>query len=279
MCKFCTQHGDGKKWYLQAENYSEDLRSDLRRREMMLDFVKDFGHSVTWGFRGLEVLKRLPGPVRRMVTARAASRQQAEHYGQPVPIEDCARIFDIANSIVRLPCICRAHSGGPDKAYCLAISVNPMDAELGTTVHEQLAGPDTSGFQSISKDEALRLLREWEHEGLLHSVWTFVTPFIGAICNCSDPSGCLAMRAICRYDFPMMWKGEYVAIADPELCVGCGACVKLCPFEAVDLDPARRKAVVRLDRCYGCGICRSQCPTDALSLVGREQLPETADLW
>lgn len=33
MCEFCAKHGDGKKWYLQAKNYSEDLTADLRRQK------------------------------------------------------------------------------------------------------------------------------------------------------------------------------------------------------------------------------------------------------
>ena len=24
MCEFCHKHGEGKKWYLQAQNYAED---------------------------------------------------------------------------------------------------------------------------------------------------------------------------------------------------------------------------------------------------------------
>ena len=25
MCEFCTEHGEGKKWYLQMKNYAEGL--------------------------------------------------------------------------------------------------------------------------------------------------------------------------------------------------------------------------------------------------------------
>ena len=39
MCEFCHQHGEGKKWYLQAKNYSDDLLSDVRRRKFIEDFV------------------------------------------------------------------------------------------------------------------------------------------------------------------------------------------------------------------------------------------------
>jgi hypothetical protein len=38
MCDFCIQHGEGKKWYLQAKNYGEDLLSDVRRRRFITDF-------------------------------------------------------------------------------------------------------------------------------------------------------------------------------------------------------------------------------------------------
>ena len=38
MCEFCHKHGEGKKWYLRAENYSTDLLSDLKRRKFIADF-------------------------------------------------------------------------------------------------------------------------------------------------------------------------------------------------------------------------------------------------
>jgi hypothetical protein len=25
MCEFCTEHGEGKKWYLQMKNYAKEL--------------------------------------------------------------------------------------------------------------------------------------------------------------------------------------------------------------------------------------------------------------
>ena len=41
MCEFCVKHGEGKKWYLEAKNYAEDLLSDLRRREYISGFEPD----------------------------------------------------------------------------------------------------------------------------------------------------------------------------------------------------------------------------------------------
>ena len=41
MCEFCLKHGEGKKWYLQASNYSDDLLSDIRRRKFIETFFTD----------------------------------------------------------------------------------------------------------------------------------------------------------------------------------------------------------------------------------------------
>jgi len=60
---------------------------------------------------------------------------------------------------------------------------------------------------------------------------------------------------------------------DTETCTGCGACVDICPFAALDL--VDNVAVVNED-CTACGACISECPVEALSLPEREQ--EVTDL-
>ena len=42
MCQFCVEHGEGKRWYLEASNYAYDLDSDLKRREYVLEFIRGF---------------------------------------------------------------------------------------------------------------------------------------------------------------------------------------------------------------------------------------------
>ena len=46
MCQFCHTHGDGKKWYLNAENYSEELLDNLERRHYFQEFLPQYGQ--TW---------------------------------------------------------------------------------------------------------------------------------------------------------------------------------------------------------------------------------------
>lgn len=273
MCQFCVQHGDGKAWYLQAETYAYDLEADLKRRAYMLDFIRDFGESRTWALANLERLERLPAPLRDLGRTAASRRMRTFHYGQPVPIEECEAIFDIATSVVRVPCPCRYEAGTKDEGYCLAITTKPIDALLDEGFRDYDVGPDAAKFERLTKAEALALLRRAESEGLMHSVWTFVTPFIGAICNCSLEAGCMAMRITVEHATPIMFKGHHIAEVDAEACTGCRSCVAQCPFKALTVDRANRRASVDREACYGCGVCRAACSRGALRLVEREGSP------
>jgi ferredoxin len=273
MCQFCVQHGDGKTWYLQASAYAYDLDSDLKRREYLLDFLKDFGRGRTFALTNLDRLERLPAPLRDLGRSIATSRMKQFHFGQPVPIEECEAIFDIATSVVRIPCPCRYEAGTKDEGYCLAITTKPIDRYLDEGFADYEVGPDLAKFERLTKAEALALLRRSEVQGCMHSVWTFVTPFIGAICNCNLESGCMAMRITVEHETPIMFKGHYLAEADLEACTGCAQCVERCPFSAIAVGPGHKRAMVDTGKCYGCGVCRSACEYGALRLVEREPVP------
>jgi ferredoxin len=268
MCEFCAQHGDGKKWYLEADNYAYDLSRDIERQKYVLDFVWEFDRRMKRNVPLLKAFKTAPKPVQAAFRAYTQPRQMRDHFGQPVPIEECDKVFDLATSIVQLPCVCRHFAGTPERGYCIAMTVTPQDAIFEEAFKDFAEGPDTSKLQRLTKAEAMAVLRRAESEGLMHSVWTFKSPFIAAICNCDLASGCMAMKTTLTFDYKTMWKGEYRAQVDESACVGCGACVERCPFSAVSLRP---DGVVLVDpeACYGCGICRSACSTEALSLTDR----------
>lgn len=49
-----------------------------------------------------------------------------------------------------------------------------------------------------------------------------------------------------------------------ESCIGCGACVDVCPTGAIALN-ADGKAEVAEDTCIDCGACVGTCPNGAIS--------------
>jgi heterodisulfide reductase subunit A len=69
-----------------------------------------------------------------------------------------------------------------------------------------------------------------------------------------------------------------VAVVDEKLCIGCGTCVKVCPFNAPQLVDVEVKAeeLVYLAKksrinpamCKGCGSCAASCPVGAISPGG-----------
>lgn len=49
------------------------------------------------------------------------------------------------------------------------------------------------------------------------------------------------------------------------LCIGCGACVRVCPHRVFSLASGVAQMDAR-DRCMECGACKMNCPTEAIDL-------------
>ena len=281
MCEFCHKHGEGQKWYLRAENYSDDLLSDLKRRKFIADF---FSGAEEHRQRRTDVRRQQPMPwfVRSVLRPYIVSRQKKVHFGQVLPIEDVEKVFGFVGNIVRLPCYCRYINLGTEQRFCYGISMAPQEGEMFKIIKEidmaYLTGPDTSGLEELTKEEALENFRQYEKEGLCHTVWTFVAPFIGGICNC-DRSDCGSMQATVTEGIPSMFRAEYVAEVNPELCNGCRQCMRVCQFGAIGYSAAKKKIFIDPLRCYGCGICRASCTKDAIQLHDRASVPVAANLW
>jgi ferredoxin len=281
MCEFCHKHGEGKKWYLEAKNYSEDLLSDLNRRKFIIDFLKR-PESLRRSMHRLNDFDNAPTFVKRAITRRVSKKMKKVHFGQVVPIEEVERIFDFVTSVARFACICRHVTLGSEQRFCFGVSMAPHGGELAQIVREidvaYMTGPNTAGIEQFSKEEALSFMREHEKDGLCHTVWTFIAPFIGGICNC-DKSDCLAMRTTVTHGLPVMFRAEYVAKVEPDLCSGCRECMRVCQFGAIGYSAAQEKSLIDPRRCYGCGICRSVCSKDAISLDERSAVRMAKSLW
>jgi ferredoxin len=281
MCEFCLKHGEGKKWYLQAKNYSDDLLNDLRRRRFIAHFFSDPEDLKKKAGR-LGQLDGAPGFVRRIMGRLISARMKKLHYGQVLPIEDVERIFAMVGSVVRVACICRHVTLGQEKRYCYGVTLRPDGGQFHEIIRSLdksfLTGPDMPEMERLSADQALASLRDHEREGLCHTVWTFGTPFIAGLCNC-DRADCLAMRCTVTHNVPVMFRAEYVGAIDPDACTGCRQCMRVCQFGAITYSAANHKAAIDPRRCYGCGICRAVCPQNAIGLAPRDSVPLAARLW
>jgi heterodisulfide reductase subunit A len=56
-----------------------------------------------------------------------------------------------------------------------------------------------------------------------------------------------------------------VSIIDEDKCTGCGTCIVLCPYNALDKNDDGKASVTEV-LCKGCGTCASSCPEKAASL-------------
>lgn len=62
------------------------------------------------------------------------------------------------------------------------------------------------------------------------------------------------------------------AVYDTQKCVGCGKCVFICPYEAIEAQPLATPEI-NMDKCVGCGACALVCPHLAIQLKNFEYEP------
>jgi ferredoxin len=277
MCEFCTQHGEGKKWYLNARNYSTDLLNELERRKFITHFYHE---TIEKGNRSLNLLEKILHRrllIPRAIRERGVQQSKIHHFGQVIPLEEISKILDITTSIVRVNCGCRWAAEKKESRTCYGLSIGPphwyelLDIDF-------FGSPEISQLENLTKEEALTAMADAEREGMMHSLWTVETPFIGAICNC-DERYCLAMRSSLGQKMPVMFRAEYVAVVSNDSCKGCKACVEKCQFNAINYQGKKKPVTIDAAKCFGCGVCRAFCPEDAISLLERENHPVAGQFW
>jgi len=67
-------------------------------------------------------------------------------------------------------------------------------------------------------------------------------------------------------------KNAMKAVYETEECVGCGKCVFICPYGAIEWNPIGTPEI-NLEACLGCGACAIVCPHQAIELRGYEYEP------
>ena len=279
MCEFCVKHGEGKKWYLNVKNYSHDLLSDIKRKEFVTDhfnWIDRNCRKYSWLIKTISY--KLPF-ARSILNYFIRRIFMYEHWSQVISIEDAAKILEFTNSITRVPCVCRKILKGKEERLCFLISLNPKKLGIADIIDQSFfGGPDVAKFEKVNKDWTLNFMKKSEEKGMVHTIWAIKAPFAAILCNCDLETGCIPMKMI-KDRTPFTFKAEYIAEVNKSMCTGCQKCIKICPFNAIEMDKKSKKAEINIKKCYGCGICRQVCKENTISLKDRRSIKETANIW
>jgi ferredoxin len=189
--------------------------------------------------------------------------------------ERASAIIEEADSRAVGVCFCRHKLHHLDKAcgapleLCMA-----FDTAADYLVRNGLARP-------FDASEGVELLHQaYEHGLVQYAENVRVGPnFICSCCSCCCDTLIAARRfAVLR----PVHTTRFLPVVDEERCNGCGACVEVCPVEAMltlsvapgngnGLRARRTTATVDEDRCLGCALCTRACRRAALSLAEREE--------
>ena len=179
----------------------------------------------------------------------------------PLPIE--AALEKVEESTCRYyvqECDCRVYHHDTVHMRDSCIHFFEGEAPLNSNLHRGYG-------RELTKEQVKDLLVELDRDGLVHN-WEG-----HGFCNCCACC-CWAMRGIKDYQakgydlFGEYIQASYVIQTHPGVCIGCGACVSICPTRALHLE----NSVISVDRnrCLGCGVCRTRCHVQALTIAVRE---------
>jgi electron transport complex protein RnfB len=190
------------------------------------------------------------------------------------PYERASQIVESAKAWGVRDCICRTQQRlvgrGCERLVAGCITLAPVP---GAFDYSEVT-------KAITKDEALRILREAEEAGLVHSTGNY-RDGIYYICNCCSCC-CGVLRALADHPTPSeVVRSDFVAEVDADSCVACGQCVERCPMSAASISD--NVSSIEPGRCIGCGLCAATCAVGAITLQRRKgtpsELPASLDEW
>jgi len=204
---------------------------------------------------GAEGIMGAEPAIHRVIPSQAAIKPE-----WVLPYDDVREILKSAKAFRVQDCVCRVQMDkiGRECEFPLKTCV------IYYTMERPLS-PD-----SISREEALAILAECEHLGLVHTVSNVQTGALlpeglGYVCNCCGCC-CLVLKGITKWGIEnSVAHAAYYAEIDPDTCTACGICLDRCQVGAIVEEDGLIS--VSKSRCIGCGLCVTGCPEDAANLV------------
>jgi electron transport complex protein RnfB len=204
-----------------------------------------------------------------------------------IPIEESIKHENIIGNYDQLRDLIMAERGKIAVAECICRKMHDLQGYHCTHIREScftLGGAadyyiENGLGREISKEEALKILKKAQDEGLVLEPGNTQRPF--AICTCCGCC-CEVLSSLKKFEKPVDFiQSNFYSEINPDACVSCGACIQRCQMDAISM--GEKSAAVNLDRCIGCGVCVPACPQDAIVLKKKEkeyEIPRnTAELY
>ncbi|MFH1139565.1 MAG: 4Fe-4S binding protein [Pseudomonadota bacterium] len=200
-----------------------------------------------WPDAAKAISQMLPRPFTRVIPVGVAV-SATTHI---LAFEDIKEIIEKSRSLAVTKCTCRliAHKCDKPLEACLQVN-NAADYSISRGTG-----------RSLTKKEAMDLLRETEEAGLIHVVVNKqdVDHFICNCCACC----CQTFPILIKYGISVVEPSRFAAQVDPDLCTACETCLGRCFFGAITINDI---AEINLEKRLGCGLCQVTCPTEAISM-------------
>jgi Pyruvate/2-oxoacid:ferredoxin oxidoreductase delta subunit len=248
---FKSKKADGTRYYrvrqiLQMHDSTAVIVNAPRK---MLDLWKAFMHEEFDEYsRKLEQM--LPSPVIRVIPVNVSVQNET----RILAFDDVKSIIAEARNLAVTPCSCRAIDGECGKALEVCVQIDKAadySIERGTG-------------RKLEKDEALKMMKQCEDEGLIHVTGNKRT--LGhVICNCCSDC-CLNWPSVRTGLGKFVVPSRFRAKVDAENCTACESCLDRCYFEAISMEGEGDTASIKAEKCMGCGLCLVTCPTEAITL-------------
>jgi NAD-dependent dihydropyrimidine dehydrogenase PreA subunit len=196
-------------------------------------------------------------------------------YAEHVPVTSKITSYEDARQIITGAgygavglCYCRHKKEHEKKTCAKKAPIEEICISLGTAARFMVR----RGFASErTSTELLAILDHARTFNLTH-ITDNIRHKPSFICNCC--SCCCELLAGVQMGYVKgIAKTGFIVAIDVDRCNGCGRCYRACNVKAFVFGQGERTAKVKKEVCLGCGACISICPQGALQLVELAQRP------
>jgi len=176
--------------------------------------------------------------------------------------EEAHRVIAAQKGLAFVPCPCRTRTEKMGNRECH--DKYPIGSCIMTGVTAQYFEMAGMG-RKVTADQARRYLDEMQDLGLVAITENYDDSNHSVICLCCDCC-CSQVRGRTRWDNPLaLAPSNFIPEASSD-CAACGTCVDRCFFGALAIDEETDRALADPELCIGCGVCTITCPEHALKL-------------